>query len=58
MREAQYMTQIGSHSNVINVLDILQRATLCLKKGEMQKISEVNAIVLEMGKVDLFKVLQ
>lgn len=58
MREAQYMTQIGSHSNIINVLDILQRAKLSLKKGDLQKISEVNAIVLEMGKVDLFKVLQ
>lgn len=52
------MTQIESHSNIINVLDILQRAKLYLKKGDLQKISEVNAIVLEMGKVYLFKVLQ
>lgn len=39
MREAQNMTQIGRHSNVINVLDILQRATLCLKKGDLKKVS-------------------
>merc|ERR1712151_1132261 len=57
MREAKYMQQIGQHSNVINVLDILQRTNLCLQKGEMRKTSKVNAIVLEMGKVDLFKVL-
>merc|ERR1712176_69907 len=52
------MQQIGMHSNVINVLDILQRTCLVLQKGDLKKTSKVNAIVLEMGKVDLFKVLQ
>lgn len=57
-REAKYLSKVaGGHQNLIKVLDIFQDTPIVTFKNGKKVTQNVNAIVMEKGKVDLFQLI-
>ena len=51
------MKKIGTHPSIINIMDILEKKEVAFIKKGKKKSQMANAIVMEMGKIDLFGVI-